>query len=97
MLESKPAVAIGRMSYSLYLTHVVVIAVVLRWIGQLAPAGALSALEKYVLTSAICVPAALLVAFVFYLVAERPFLRPLPGPPAIAAVVRVRLYRGART
>jgi peptidoglycan/LPS O-acetylase OafA/YrhL len=72
VLESRPALAVGHFSYSLYLTHLPLLALCyfgLAGLGLSGPALALAML-------AVGVPASLLVGYLFYLAVERHFLRP---------------------
>ncbi len=85
-LESPPARALGLFSYSLYLTHCIVLQALLALIGHwdLIPLTAL-ALKTFV-----GLPAAIVFALLFYKIFEKPFLAPLqkavvnsPNPPVL--------------
>ncbi|HVY25549.1 MAG TPA: acyltransferase [Polyangiaceae bacterium] len=74
LLESRPALAVGHFSYSLYLTHLPVVA-----LCYFAIAGhGLSASAVALLTMATSLPSSLLVAYLFHLVFERRFMVPAP-------------------
>jgi peptidoglycan/LPS O-acetylase OafA/YrhL len=72
LLTWRPLVFVGRFSYSLYLVHLPVLGVVL-WLAQPLHLGAIEGARKLLV---IVVLAAIAVAasYVFYLVAERPFV-----------------------
>jgi len=79
VLSSRPLVGIGTFSYSLYLVHVPVIAVLDLWMHAL-PLGAAARLGAYMAAS---LAASLGVAYPFHLLFERPFMRlrrPLSSP-----------------
>ena len=84
LLESRAAATIGHFSYSLYLTHLPVVA--LCFFG-LRDAGVTSQKWLALLLLLSAVPASLGVAHLFYLAAERPFMlsrsatRDRPAPP----------------
>jgi peptidoglycan/LPS O-acetylase OafA/YrhL len=74
VLESAPLVAVGRFSYSLYLTHLPVVALLYFGLRRLA----LSASTEMLLLSVLSVPASLLFSYAFFWVFERRFV----GSPA---------------
>jgi peptidoglycan/LPS O-acetylase OafA/YrhL len=73
-LESRPAVAVGHFSYSLYLCHLPVVALCYFGIRQLG----LSPVAHTVVMLAVAVPASFVVAWGFYWAVERHFLRGRP-------------------
>jgi peptidoglycan/LPS O-acetylase OafA/YrhL len=77
-LESNVLVGIGRFSYSLYLIHAPVLAVVFVTLEAFG----LSCVVIQVLMLSLGMSISLLVAYVFYLGFERPFLRARTGPSA---------------
>lgn len=84
LLESRPAVALGACSYSVYLVHMPLIKLV--WAG--VKEQGLSRSVNYLLMLMIAVPLTLVVGYVFYRLFERPFLgrrtrstSPAPEPP----------------
>ena len=72
MLESRPALAVGHFSYSLYLTHLPLLALCYFALAGLGLSGATLVL----MLLALGVPASLLFGYLFYLGVERYFLRP---------------------
>jgi peptidoglycan/LPS O-acetylase OafA/YrhL len=74
VLESAPLVAVGRFSYSLYLTHLPVVALLYFGLRRFA----LSASSEMLLLSVLSVPASLLFSYAFFWVFERRFV----GSPA---------------
>jgi peptidoglycan/LPS O-acetylase OafA/YrhL len=84
VLASRPLVRLGGFSYSLYLVHWPVVAVLDAW-GRLAGLGAW---ERAALLFGVTAPLSVGVAFLFYLVFERPFLRDARPAPAPADGVR---------
>ncbi|MDQ1726303.1 MAG: hypothetical protein QOK14_348 [Frankiaceae bacterium] len=85
-LSSRPLRYLGAFSYSLYLTHAPIVAMFARWVVHplhLAP------LASFWLLLVLVVPAALVVARLFFLVFERPFLKHR-GWDAFAEVPGVR-------
>ncbi|WP_017318267.1 acyltransferase family protein [Mastigocladopsis repens] len=70
LFESRWAIALGGISYSLYLTHGVVVTVVGNFLLNLQMSPILFAATFYVVS----VPLSLLIAYWFYLVFERPFM-----------------------
>jgi len=74
VLESAPLVAVGRFSYSLYLTHLPVVALLYFGLRRLA----LSASTEMLALSVLSVPASLLFSYAFFWVFERRFV----GHPA---------------
>lgn len=76
-LQSKPLVAIGGFSYSYYLVHDPVVAV-LRLVLKPLPLGYPASVW---LLLALTIPVSLPVAYLFHRVCERPFM---PGHPATA-------------
>jgi peptidoglycan/LPS O-acetylase OafA/YrhL len=73
-LESRPMVVLGRFSYSLYLTHLPVLALCF-----LATRGVAAAAEGHLaLMIALGTPAAMAWAYAFFWAFERPFLRAAP-------------------
>ncbi|WP_063740084.1 acyltransferase family protein [Amycolatopsis jejuensis] len=93
-LDTKPLRALGSCSYSLYLVHVPIVAIVSRLlIGPHVPAG----LPSFLLTAVIVVPVAVLFARGFAAVFELPFQRHR-SVAALAAAVRAKLpQRGSGT
>jgi peptidoglycan/LPS O-acetylase OafA/YrhL len=94
-LDTRPVRELGRFSYSLYLLHLPVVVVVSRTISKhhLVPPG----LPTFALTTAVAVPAALLLARGFAAVFEIPFQRHRGWPwrrPGPAAVRRLLTARG---
>ena len=69
-LETPPLVALGAMSYSLYLTHFVVLAAV----DIVSRGRGYSMLARHEILLAVGVPASLVVAYVFHVLIERRFL-----------------------
>ncbi|MBW4669591.1 MAG: acyltransferase [Cyanomargarita calcarea GSE-NOS-MK-12-04C] len=69
-LESRIAIALAKFSYSLYLSHAIVVTFVRHFLLSLQ----LSPTMFAVLLYAVAVPLSLVVAYGFYLVFERPFL-----------------------
>ena len=69
-LESRPLVAIGTFSYSLYLVHVPV----LSWCHSLLVSPGLSPTSVVLSLIVVGVGASIAVAYVFHLLFERPFL-----------------------
>lgn len=78
LLEAPAAMRLGAISYSLYLVHAPVLAL----LHVVTRHFALSSLPTLALLIAIGVPLALLAAFGFHLVCERPFLTQRPAPAA---------------
>ncbi|MBW4632725.1 MAG: acyltransferase [Iphinoe sp. HA4291-MV1] len=70
VLQSSWAIALGTFSYSLYLLHVVVITPINQYLHSLH----LSPIKTDVILYAVSLPASLLLAYLFYLVFERPFM-----------------------
>jgi len=81
LAESRAALAVGRFSYSLYLVHMPVLAVVYL-ASRVLPAG----LPRFFLMQATMVPCALAASYVFYLAFER---------PTRSAKAREPVYEGA--
>lgn len=74
LLESRPALAVGHFSYSLYLTHLPVVA-----LCYFAITGhGLSAASVALLTMAASLPTSLVVAYLFHLAFEQRFMVPAP-------------------
>ena len=71
LFEAQWAVTLGVFSYSLYLTHAVVLALVF----QVLRPCSLSATVTGLLYFALCLPLSVLAAYGFHLLFERPFLR----------------------
>ena len=71
MLSWKPLVFVGGFSYSLYLVHAPLIQLVWQYIVNPLH---LSSTNTFVLTAALSVAVSLVVAYMFYRVAERPFI-----------------------
>lgn len=71
ILESRPLIVIGNFSYSLYLTHLPVVALCYFLLRSWALSSSTLALAML----AICIPSSLAVASIFYLIVERPSLR----------------------
>jgi peptidoglycan/LPS O-acetylase OafA/YrhL len=71
LLESRPLVGLGHFSYSLYLTHLPVLALGYFGLRRLGVAGATFTLSLALLGSLV----ALVVAYGFHVLAERPFMR----------------------
>jgi peptidoglycan/LPS O-acetylase OafA/YrhL len=71
VLESRPLVGLGHFSYSLYLTHLPVVAVCYSWLQgrALSP----SSLALLLLVTSFV--ASLIVAYAFFLTIERRFIR----------------------
>lgn len=82
MLGSRPATWLGVRSYSLYLTHYPLVAVVALHVADRTD---LAVPPAFVLLTILTFPASLLLAAVFHRVAERPFLN--PPRPAVAPPV----------
>jgi len=82
LLESRPAVALGTFSYSIYATHCAIVDVVACLIGRLR----LSTVGELAFRLGIGVPVALAFAYVFSLGFEVPFLRSRPRPAVPAAL-----------
>jgi peptidoglycan/LPS O-acetylase OafA/YrhL len=79
LLESRPAVALGTFSYSLYLVHMPLVKLV--WAG-LEPLG-WPRMVNYGLMVAVAIPLTLAVGYAFYRLLERPFLgKPISAAPA---------------
>jgi len=78
LFESRWATTLGTFSYSLYLTHAMVLAVV-----ELCLSGmTLEPLVKLFVLMAIVLPLSLLFAYLFHLVFEKPFM----SSPAVKAL-----------
>ena len=71
IFQSRPALALGSFSYSLYLIHAPVVAICFALLRD----SALSPLNLLMLILLISLPAALLISYFFYLGCERPFLQ----------------------
>jgi peptidoglycan/LPS O-acetylase OafA/YrhL len=70
-LASGPLRSVGLFSYSLYLVHYPIVAIAtISWLDRYE----LNVPATFAILSLACVPASLLVAKVFFLLAERPFL-----------------------
>lgn len=72
-LGARPLAGLGRMAYSTYLVHAPILQ--LFWLSWLAPRG-LADGAQFALLVGVGVPAALAVSYGFFLVCERPFVRP---------------------
>ena len=83
ILSFRPLVFIGTFAYSIYLIHAPLIQIV--WQYLLEPLE-LSPLPSYLLLKTIAPPLALLCAYLFYLLCERPFVRAKRHQPAKAQV-----------
>ena len=70
LLESRPAIALGAFSYSLYLIHAPILAICQALIRQLG----LPPTVSLALMLTLAVPLAVGISYLFYLVFERPFL-----------------------
>jgi peptidoglycan/LPS O-acetylase OafA/YrhL len=89
-LDSRPLRSLGSFSYSLYLVHVPIVAIVSRvLVGPRLPAGT----PAFLVTAAITVPAALLFAKGFAAVFEIPFQK---HRSAAAMLAVLRPHRGGR-
>jgi peptidoglycan/LPS O-acetylase OafA/YrhL len=69
-LESPLTLAIAKISYSLYLSHAIVVTFIRHWLLSLQLSPTIFATLLYI----IALPSSLITAYGFYLVAERPFL-----------------------
>lgn len=81
VLASRPLRSVGLFSYSLYLIHYPIVAIVtISWLDRYD----LDVPATFAVLSLICVPASLLVAKLFFILVERPFLNtPVAPPPDI--------------
>jgi peptidoglycan/LPS O-acetylase OafA/YrhL len=70
LLKSRPVVLLGTFSYSLYLVH----CIVLMEFVEIQKALNLSPMHALLLRAAVGIPSAILFAYLFFLVFERPFL-----------------------
>ena len=88
MLELRPLSELGRFSYSLYLLHAPILALVFlltrRW--------GLGMVEFQLFLLGIGLPATVAMSYLFFLVFERPFLNPVTSPSRVAAAPGC--YRG---
>jgi peptidoglycan/LPS O-acetylase OafA/YrhL len=75
VLRSRAVVGLGAFSYSLYLIHAPVVALVYDWLCRFG----LSTWATLLLELGICVPLCVGIAYLFYLPFERPFLNTRPG------------------
>jgi len=89
LLRSSAAKVLGAISYSLYLTHCIVLFVVVRWAHQVVPIGALEPLQYWLLVALAAAATVLLSACTFRHV-EYPFIhqkgapaRPMADPARI--------------
>lgn len=89
LLESRIALFLGEFSYSLYLTHYMLVASLALVVLSLG----LPAAVSFFVLAGVAVPACLVFAYGFYLVFERPFIR-RPWSTRVAAV-RLRPVAGA--
>ncbi|WP_375512900.1 acyltransferase family protein [uncultured Nostoc sp.] len=70
LFETRWAIALGTFSYSLYLTHAVIITVVEHLLSNLQMSPVKFILVLYV----VALPLSLIIAYLFYLIFERPFM-----------------------
>jgi peptidoglycan/LPS O-acetylase OafA/YrhL len=82
----------GRFSYSSYLTHAPVLAVV--WEFLVAPRG-LAPVPAFAVLLVVGVPVSYVLAYTFYLLVERPFLTIRSLPALVAALPRLSSRRRA--
>jgi peptidoglycan/LPS O-acetylase OafA/YrhL len=79
LLESRPMAELGRFSYSLYLTHLPIVALVHLAVRRMSLAPA----TQMLVMIALSVPASLLAAYGFFLAFERRFLNRRPVPARV--------------
>ncbi|MBC8122369.1 MAG: acyltransferase [Gemmatimonadaceae bacterium] len=79
-LQSRWTVALGRWSYSLYLTHILVISLVHQFLIHMG----LAATQRLLLLLVAGVPLSLLFAYIFFLVFEQPFMTGQPRRREVA-------------
>lgn len=81
MLELRPLIQLGRFSYSLYLLHAPLLALFF----LLARRWSLGNIEFQLFILGIALPSTVALSYLFHLVFERPFLKPLTSPTHSAA------------